>query len=135
LPTIKRLASPDCSGEARAINNRGLIVGSICGVPSSGHAAMWSSSAALPVELPQPPSGSVRDGISDVNDDGVIIGRALQSEDDHLVQRGILWTKDLTAISLGDGIPLAINASGVIVGGRNGNPVKIEWQRAGGAAN
>ncbi|HEY6559109.1 MAG TPA: hypothetical protein VI072_17615 [Polyangiaceae bacterium] len=130
-PTVTRLASPDCNGEARAINNHGLIVGAIWG-PATNRPVQWSSSTALPVGLPRVPvptgGGPFQVEVRDVNDEGVIVAQSRYLSGDSGADRGTLWTANLTAVDLGIGLPRAINSSGLVVGSRNARPVKIEWR-------
>lgn len=131
-PTVTRLASAACGGEASAINNHGLIVGVMCSVPGMRRPVQWSSSTALPVDLPRvpvPTGGSpFYVNLTDVNDAGLIVAESRYISDDTGADRGTLWTEDRTAVDLGIGLPRAINSSGLVVGSRNARPVKIEWR-------
>jgi hypothetical protein len=127
-PALKELDSRSCSGEAHAINNHGLIAGSLCQTASTKRAVQWPSSTALPIDLAD--GSGIGVTVADVNDAGVIVAQIRYISGDSGTVRGALWSKDGTALDLGRAIPQAINASGLVVGSRNGTAVKIDWRAA-----
>jgi probable HAF family extracellular repeat protein len=101
-------------GQARAINDRGTIVGSVFGA-DGGLAVRWSESGSrLLGTLP----GGDASGAGDINDRGVILGGgnvASHSLDDH----AFLWHRGVLRDLYQAGVPqsaTALNNRGVIIG-------------------
>lgn len=131
---ITRLTSPaDCGvAEALGINNHGVIVGQGCLRRANARAVIWRSASAAPEDLALPPP-RLDDYSFDmsvataVNDQGVVIGTAHYHSFDIGRRLGVAWTEDGRVVEFGNAEPVAINASGVVVGGRNFRAVRLEW--------
>lgn len=133
--TLTELPTPaGCNSLALGINDHGVIVGRVCHTePISGRAALWSSATALPEVLPDLPSDEAYPVIgaeaSGISNNGLVIGRSSARIHRLVVrQTGVLWMRDRTLIDLGVAHPAAINASGVIVGQRDGKAVRVTVQ-------
>jgi uncharacterized membrane protein len=133
--TLTVLPTPaGCDSLALGINDHGVIVGRVCHTePLSGRAALWSSATASPELLPELPKDEAYPEraaqASGINNHGMVIGESSARIHRLLVsQTGVVWMRDRTPIDLGVDYPTAINASGVIVGSRDGKAVRVTVQ-------
>ncbi|MBU2663919.1 hypothetical protein KOI35_10500 [Actinoplanes bogorensis] len=78
---------------AAAINDAGVIVGTLGESRSAGFPARWSSPSATPVKLPMPSGFTGGDAVA-VGEDGTVVGRIYRPDTDGT---GYLWLADGTA--------------------------------------
>jgi uncharacterized membrane protein len=125
-----------CFSKATGINNRGVIVGYVCNTAASApwpyeKLSVWSSPNAFPEALPPlrplPFYNLLEIGTLEINDDGMVIGGAVQVSGEERTTAGAVWTAERRLIDLGSVRAFAINAAGVMVGQRYpSTPVRVE---------
>lgn len=85
------------SGEANAVNDSGIVVGTDRGGPEIGRAVRWTSNGGMQ-ELGDLPGGSNDSFASDVNESNQIVGTGSSEHG----RRAVMWDPDGSVLDLGE---------------------------------